>query len=140
MGYLLDTCVISDFTYGEANTLKRLRATPPSEVFISSITVMELSYGLMLNPAKAVKLRPLIDALLDTLTILNFDPDVAMHAAQIRSVLKAKGTPISAYDVLIGATGLTHNLITVTANVREFQRIPNFSIENWRQPAEPQTS
>jgi tRNA(fMet)-specific endonuclease VapC len=139
MGYLLDTCVISDFTYNEANTLNRLRATPPSEVFVSSITVMELNYGLMLNPAKAVRLQPLIDALLNTLTILNFDPEAATHAAQIRSVLKVQGTPIGAYDVLIGATALAHNLIAVTANVREFQRIPNLSIENWRQPSEQQT-
>jgi tRNA(fMet)-specific endonuclease VapC len=42
------------------------------------------------------------------------------------------GTPIGAYDVLIGATALTHNHIIVTSNVREFQRVPNLKIENWR--------
>ncbi|MEI6328866.1 MAG: hypothetical protein WCP16_06515 [Pseudanabaena sp. ELA645] len=51
---------------------------------------------------------------------------------QIRNFLKLAGTPIGAYDVLIAATALTHRLIIVTANVREFERIPNLQIQNWR--------
>ncbi len=42
MGYLLDTCVISDFVKGEENTLKLLKSTTPTEIFISSLTVMEV--------------------------------------------------------------------------------------------------
>lgn len=29
-------------------------------------------------------------------------------------------------------TAITHKLILVTANVREFERVPNLKIENWR--------
>lgn len=32
MGYLLDTCVISDFIKGEENTLKRLKSTSPVDI------------------------------------------------------------------------------------------------------------
>jgi tRNA(fMet)-specific endonuclease VapC len=46
MGYLLDTCVVSDFVKGENNTLKRLKSSSPHEILISSITVMEVKYGL----------------------------------------------------------------------------------------------
>jgi tRNA(fMet)-specific endonuclease VapC len=39
MGYLLDTCVVSDFVKGEENTLKKLKSISPAEIFISSLTV-----------------------------------------------------------------------------------------------------
>lgn len=136
MAYLLDTCVISDFIKGEPNTLTRLRSTPPAQIFISALTLMELRYGLLLNPAKARTLQPMIESLVNTITILSFDADAASHAAHIRSSLKTQGTPIGAYDLLIGATATVHGLTLVTANVREFSRIPGLTIENWR--ADPQ--
>ncbi|AHJ29088.1 hypothetical protein NSP_27600 [Nodularia spumigena CCY9414] len=37
MGYLLDTCVISDFVKGEENTLQRIKLISPAEIFVSSL-------------------------------------------------------------------------------------------------------
>jgi tRNA(fMet)-specific endonuclease VapC len=56
----------------------------------------------------------------------------AEQAAQIRVALKSQGQPIGAYDVLIAATALQHSLIMVTANQREFERVPGLQTENWR--------
>jgi tRNA(fMet)-specific endonuclease VapC len=132
MRYLLDTCVVSDFVKGEPNTLKRLKAIAPSQIAISSITAMELRYGLVINPQRAIKIQPLITEFIDSVTILDFTIREAEQSAQIRGLLKQAGTPIGAYDVLIGATAITYGLILVTANVREFERIANLQIENWR--------
>ncbi|MBE9230655.1 MAG: type II toxin-antitoxin system VapC family toxin [Cuspidothrix sp.] len=132
MGYLLDTCVVSDFVKGEKNTLTKIKSIFPSDIFVSSLTVMEIKYGLAINPGKAVKIKPLIETFLSLATVLNFSSQEAEKAAEIRSILKVSGSPIGAYDVLIAATALSHNLIIVTANVREFQRVPNLQIENWR--------
>ncbi|HLO83897.1 MAG TPA: type II toxin-antitoxin system VapC family toxin [Nostocaceae cyanobacterium] len=132
MGYLLDTCVVSDFVKGEENTLQRLKSVSSTDVFVSSLTVMEVKYGLAVNPKRAVKIQPLIEIFFNSVTILPFDSRDAEQAAQIRSILKIAGTPIGAYDVLIAATALTQNHTIVTSNVREFQRIPNLQIENWR--------
>lgn len=60
MCYLLDTCVISDFIKGEAGTIVRLKQTPPVDIAISAITVMELRYGLALNSQRAQKVEPAI--------------------------------------------------------------------------------
>ena len=132
MGYLLDTCVVSDFVKGETNTLKRLKSVSPSDIFVSSLTVMEMKYGLAINPQRAVKIQSLIQTFLSSVTILPFGEEEAEQTAKIRSILKAAGTPIAAYDVLIAATALTHNHIVVTSNVREFERISGLQIENWR--------
>jgi len=133
MRYLLDTCVISDFIKGEARTTAKLKQTPPVDIAVSAITVMELRYGLALNPQRAQKVEPAIASLLSSVTILPFGTMEAEQAAQIRAVLKSQGQPIGAYDILIAVTALQHNLIMITANQREFERVPGLQIENWRQ-------
>ena len=35
------------------------------------------------------------------------------------------------FDLLIGATAMTCNLIMVTENVKHLERIPHLKIENW---------
>jgi len=133
MRYLLDTCVISDFIKGETGTQARLKQTPPTDIAISVITVMELRYGLQLNPQRAQKIEPVITSFLSSITLLPFGIPEAEQAAQIRAILRSQGQPIGAYDVLIAATALQYNLVMITANQREFDRVPGLQTENWRQ-------
>jgi tRNA(fMet)-specific endonuclease VapC len=58
----------------------------------------------------------------------------AEQASQIRAILRSQGQPIGPYDVLIAATAVQHQLIMVTANQREFDRVPGLQTENWRNP------
>lgn len=132
MRYLLDTCVVSDFVKGDHSTMIRFRQTPPTEIALSSITVMELRYGLAINPQRAEKVEPAIAAILASVTIVPFGIAEAGRSAEIRAVLKSQGQPIGAYDVLIAATAIEHQLIMVTANQREFERVPGLVVENWR--------
>lgn len=133
MRYLLDTCVISDFIKGEVGTQARIKQTPPADIAISVITLMELRYGLQLNPQRAQKIEPVMASFLSSVTMLSFDVSESEKAAEIRAMLKTQGRPIGAYDVLIAATALQHQLIMVTANQREFVRVPGLATENWRQ-------
>lgn len=57
MKYLLDICVISDFVKGDVNTIENLQQTLPSQISISTVTLMELEYGLKLNPGKTAKVK-----------------------------------------------------------------------------------
>jgi len=131
--FLLDTCVISDFVKGEKGTLNHIKNHSPTELAVSSVTMMEIEYGLQLNPTKARKIRPILEELLKPVTIVEFGDNEAEMAAQIRAFLKEKGTPIGAYDVLIGATALANGMSLVTANTSEFERIPDLKVINWRQ-------
>ena len=38
---------------------------------------------------------------------------------------------ISDFDLLIGCTSIENNLIMVTENIKEFERIEKIKIENW---------
>lgn len=132
MKYLLDTCVISDFIKGEATTLRHIKTVSPHEIAVSSITVMEIEYGLALNPARAQRIQQIINDFLDSVTILDFNSDDAKQAARLRAILKQQGQPIGSYDILLAGCAVNQNLIFVSANVGEFTRIEELVLENWR--------
>ena len=72
MRYLLDTCVISDFIKNEPGTVAKIKQTPPSDIAVSSITVMELRYGLLLNPQRAKNIESVINSFLDAIALPKF--------------------------------------------------------------------
>lgn len=132
MKYLLDTCTVSDFVKGQPGTLARIKATTPTLIAVSSITRMEIEWGLLLNAARARKLVPVLTAFLGSIVTLPFDEADALAAAGIRAALQRQGQSIGAYDVLIAGCGLARGLIVVTSNLNEFQRVSGLNVENWR--------
>jgi tRNA(fMet)-specific endonuclease VapC len=130
--YLLDTCVLSDYIKGQANTQKTLLSHTPNDLGISSVTLFEIYYGLERNPAQAIKIKPVLQSLLEFITVVPFNAHIATHAGILRAYLHQKGMPIGAYDILIAATATTEDLILVSANVNEFTRVPGLQLENWR--------
>ncbi len=132
MKYLLDTCIVSDFVKGQPNVLAWIKATLPSQIAVSVVTRMEIEFGLLLNPERARKLAPVMDAFLGSITTLPLTEADAQAAAGIRAALQRQGQPIGAYDVLIAGCGLARGLIVVTANTGEFNRVSGLVVENWR--------
>lgn len=133
MKYLLDTCVVSDFVKGEKNTLDKIKKISPVDLSVSSISVMEINYGLALNPARARSIGKVIQDFLSTVMILDFNQEDASETAIVRAYLKEKGCPIGSYDILLAGTALKHQLIFVSSNIKEFNRIPGLMLENWRE-------
>lgn len=132
MKYLLDTCVISDFVNGELGTLDKIKCSKPSDLAVPCIVLMEIHYGLKLNPQKATRIQPIVNDLLNFMIILPYSAHEALMTAEIRAHLKQQGTPIGSYDLLIAATALQHQLTLVTANENEFTHVKNLRLENWR--------
>lgn len=132
MKYLLDTCTVSDFVKGQPGVLARIKATSPQRLVVSSLTRMEIDYGLALDSERARKLAPMLDAFFSVVGTVPFDEADARATAAIRAALKTKGQPIGAYDALIAGTGVARGLIVVTANVGEFHRVSSLQVENWR--------
>lgn len=132
MKYLLDTCVISDFVKGNNRVIQKIKSEQPVDLAVSAVTVMELYYGLKLNSQRAIKISPIIKALLQTINIIAYDSQCAEETARIRAELKVLGTPIGPYDIMIAGTAIEHRMIMVTANIKEFKRINSLIIENWQ--------
>lgn len=132
MKYLLDTCTVSDFVKGQPGVLARIKATAPNQIVVSSITRMEIDYGLALDSARVRKLSTMLDAFFSVTQTVPFEEPDAHATAAIRAALKRTGQPIGAYDLLIAGTGLARGLIVVTSNVDEFARVGGLQVENWR--------
>jgi tRNA(fMet)-specific endonuclease VapC len=131
MKYLLDTCTVSDFVKGQPNVLARIKATSPNLLAVSALTAMEIGYGLALNPERAKRLAPVLQAFFSVVATLPFEEVDAKAAAAVRAALKALGQPIGAYDVLIAGMGLARGLVVVTSNA-EFKRVSGLQVEDWR--------
>ncbi len=132
MNYLLDTCVISDFFKKIPSVIRHFESVSPEKIHVSSIAVMEIEYGLKLNPEREIKIRPVWNALLAHIHVIPYSPQCSMASASIRAALKIAGSPIGPYDVLMAGTALAQNMIMVTSNGNEFIRIPEITVENWR--------
>lgn len=131
---LLDTCTVSDVVCGVEPVLRRLKATSPASLAVSSVTVMEVEYGLALRPEVARQARPLLTDLFRALTVAPYETLDAEQTAELRARLRRAGTPIGAYDALIAGTALAHGWVLVTSNTGEFARVPGLQLEDWRLP------
>ncbi len=129
MRYLLDTnTLIAILNDRRSKPSKKLRRHDPGDVVTSSIVVHELYFGAFKSG------RPIDNvARLDELQVpaLPLDREDARSAGEIRAVLKKAGTPIGPYDILIAGQAFARNLILVTNNTREFERIGSLQIEDW---------
>jgi tRNA(fMet)-specific endonuclease VapC len=65
--------------------------------------------------------------------MLSFDPAAATVYASIRAHLQASGQLIGPNDLIIAATAVAHHALLVSANVREFRRVPGLRVEDWTQ-------
>ena len=99
-------------------------------VALSVITVLELRQGAEKSQQRAAN-HERLDFFLAPMKILTFDEEAALVGARLRANLERQGTPIGDYDSLIAAQALARDLILVTNNVREFERVPGLQIENW---------
>jgi tRNA(fMet)-specific endonuclease VapC len=99
-------------------------------VSVSSIGLFELWYGIGKSVHVDQNVRAL-EVFLDPLQILPFDADAARIAGNIRADLERNGRPIGPYDYLIAAQAIRHNLTLITANEKEFSRVPALRWENW---------
>jgi tRNA(fMet)-specific endonuclease VapC len=100
-------------------------------VGIPTIVLFELRFGI----AKSARLREnsaLLSAFL-TLDVVPwpFDAEDAEEAGEIRAELERAGTPIGPYDMLIAAQARRRSAILVTANTREFTRVPRLKVQDW---------
>jgi len=136
MNYLLDTdACIYLMTDREprrrANILAHLEALPSNEiVYLSSVTVMELSYGAHKGRWNKANTELLEEFLLD-FAIAPFDEKAAHLGGALRATLEKKGKPIGPLDTLIAAHALSLGATLVTNNTREFSRVPGLKVKNW---------
>ena len=98
---------------------------------LPAIALFELATGIAKSDRRDQSAALLAEFLAAGIVVAPFEADDAHHAGDIRAHLARQGTPIGHYDLLIAAQARRRGATLVTANGREFDRVPGLACEDW---------
>jgi tRNA(fMet)-specific endonuclease VapC len=103
-------------------------------MIVPAIVLFELDYGIA-KSKRPEQARALLDEFLSAGFVQPaFDAEDAREAGDIRAFLEARGAPIGPFDCLIAAQARRRAAVLVTANRREFDRVPGLMVTDWNDP------
>jgi tRNA(fMet)-specific endonuclease VapC len=131
MIYLLDTNTCIRFINGRVPNLRsKFLTLNDGEIVVSAITKAEMFYGSAKSQTPEIS-RAKQESFFYRFASLPFDDQAATAYGPMRAELERLGTLVGIHDMLIAAIALANDLIIVTHNVKEFQRIKGLKIEDW---------
>jgi predicted nucleic acid-binding protein len=127
MNYLLDTCVISEFTRRtpDQNVVHWVDSIQEERLFLSVISIGEIQHGIVRLPDSRRKTELLSWMNNDLVTrfeqrILPVDLATMYLWGTVTAQMEAAGQLMALMDSLIVATAFQNNLIIATRNVSDF--------------------
>ena len=128
MSYLLDTCVLLEFSRRrppDEHVINWLDNIDEDRLFLSVISIGEIQHSIERLPDSRRKnelLTWLNDSLIERFRgrILNVDVATFVLWGSLTARREVSGQPLSVMDSLIAASALHHELILVTRNTADF--------------------
>ena len=134
MNYLLDTNICIALINGTSEKVRarfaqaiRSKAT----LTTSTIVVHQLWHRSAKNELATRYARALTTFLSSYIAVLDYTEQDAQAAGEVRAELERQGQRIGEYDTLIAGQAFSRNLILVTANTQEFERVKGLVVEDW---------
>lgn len=124
---VLDTNVLSALMrqVPEPAVVAWLDDQPRSSIWITSITLLEVNFGIQTLPGgkKRNALRHGFELLLDLIDhrVVAFDAEAASHAASLMAHRQAAGRRVELRDTMIAGIALAHRATLATRNVVHFK-------------------
>jgi toxin FitB len=127
MNYLLDTCVLSEFTWRKPDekVIRWVDSIDEERLFISVITLGEIQRGVerLSESARKTELLVWMDAELSERfagRTISLDGATMLLWGSLTARLEKVGRPLAVMDSLIAATALQHSLTLATRNLADF--------------------
>jgi tRNA(fMet)-specific endonuclease VapC len=128
--YLLDSNMISHLVRFPTGVVAgRLSEIAAEHLCTSIIVSAEVRFGVAKKGSDDLARK--VEAVLSRMTIMPCDKPADHTYATTRLELERIGLPIGPNDLLIAAHALALGATLVTANEREFSRVPGLKVENW---------
>ena len=128
--FLLDTNILSDLVrYPQGQVAQRIASEGEASVCTSIIVAAELRFGALKRGS--ARLTQQLETILAAMDVLPLEEPADLHYGTIREFLERKGKTIGPNDMLIAAHALSVDCAVITANRREFSRVPGLKVENW---------
>jgi hypothetical protein len=136
---LLDTNVVSELMRREpaSSVIRWLDAQPATSVWITSITVLEVEFGLLTIPesrrreAMAAAFTQILDRVIES-RVAPFDKDAGAHAAKLMAARRRRGRPGELRDTMIAGIMMSTGATLATSNVSHFDDLPTRVINPWQ--------
>ena len=133
MRCMFDTNTLSALVHQRAGferAAARIDQLPLEDRLISTITLSELQTMVAKASDPQTKAAK-VWAVMTRFRIVDFDEHAARHAGEIRASLESRGVQIGPLDTLMAAHARSLDATAVTANLREFRRVPALVAQNW---------
>ena len=133
MGVIFDTSVLVSAERGSL-ALEKLVMGRENEPFgISVVTVSELLHGVHRADSEKRRLvrSAFVEKVIQTFPLHPFDLSAARMYAKIWANLARKGITIGAHDLMIASTALALGFSVVTADMRDYGKIKEVTIEKF---------
>lgn len=133
MGILIDASILIDAERGRLDLAPYVAARADEEAFLSVVTASELLHGVHRATRPDVRARrsAYVEGLLERFPLLPVDLASARAHALLWAELRQAGTLIGLHDLWLAATCLAHGLTMITADGRDFERVPGLALEIW---------
>ena len=125
---IADTNVVSELMRAspDRSVMRWALRLPVADLYITSITLAEILYGIerLPNGKRKARIREAADEVFSTFTdqILSFDADAASHYSTIVHDRVRLGRPIDGFDAQIAAICRSRGAGLATRNVNDFER------------------
>jgi tRNA(fMet)-specific endonuclease VapC len=126
---LIDTNTCIYYIKGKYDLNRKFEKANPDNCFISEITLAELMFGVEKSEKKE-KNKKALDDFLSGIKIIPIFHSIELYAKE-KARQRKSGTTIDDFDLLIGVTSISHNLIMVTNNTDHFKRLKGITLEDW---------
>ncbi len=128
--YLLDTNILSELAVRPQGIVAgRIGRAGETNVCTSVIVAAELRFGARKRNSR--RLTDNVNAILSAIDVLPLEEPADRAYGELRVILESRGEVIGPNDMLIAAYALSLDKVVVTANQKEFSRIPGLQVENW---------
>jgi toxin FitB len=135
---ILDTNVLSVLMQKtpDVAVVRWLDTQMPQDIWISTITVFEVRYGvhvLAAGPKRDLLLQRFEDLITQDLSqrVVVFDNRAARAAAQLAAQRKARGRPVDIRDTFIAGIAMAQGATLATRNTRHFDDLPTPVVNPW---------
>ena len=127
--YLLDAGTCLAFLKGSGRVRDRMSSQEPAGVRLSALVKAELLAAARSAEDVAGRLE-LLQQFFQPFGSLAFDDRCAEHYAVLRAQ-RRPDSALSATDLMLAATALTHDLTLVTPRITEFSLVAGLPVEDW---------
>ena len=134
---VLDTNVLSALMRQapDAQVVAWLDRQPRISIWTTSVTVLEIRFGLQIMPAgkRRILLLQAFEAMIEKLggRVASFDDAAAREAGDLMAFRHKKGRPVDLRDTMIAGIVLAHHATLATRNTAHFEDIAAAVVNPW---------